>query len=85
MTIYTTSFVNFVSDHKSIAIRISDSGSKFIEDKRLKKSYEDDNITPMDVEVEESVDDPDTLMMPPPPTPPRKKRRLFLKPKKTDQ
>ncbi len=59
--IFTTSFVNFVSDHKSIIIRISDSDSKFVDDQRLQKSYQD----------------PDTLKMPPPPAPPpRKKQRL---------
>ncbi len=81
--IFTTSFVNFVSDHKSVMIRISESGSKFIEDQRLEKCYEDDIIVPMDVELEESVDDPDTLKMPPPATPPVKKRKLFMKEKRT--
>ena len=85
VTIFTTSFVNFVSDHKSVVVRISDSGSKFVDDQRLPKSYEDD-VVPMDVDVEESVNDPDTLKMPPPPTPPAKKRRLSQnKAKRTDQ
>ena len=66
--------MNFISDHKSITIRISGSGSKFVKDQRLQKSYEDD-LAEMDVEVESSEDDSDSLKMPPPPTPPRRKRR----------
>ena len=54
--IFTTSFFNFISDHKSIVIRISDSGSKFIDDERLPKCYEDD-ITNEDIENIESDDD----------------------------
>ena len=76
--IFTTSFVNFVSDHKSVVIRISHSGSKFADDQRLPKPNEDDIVT--EKEVQESSYDPDTLSMPPPPAPPpRKKRRLSKK------
>ena len=53
---------------------ISGSGSKFVKDQRLPKSYEDD-LAEMDVEVVESVEDPDSLKIPPPPTPPSRKRR----------
>ena len=74
VAIFTTSFVNFISDHKSITIRISGSGSKFVKDQRLPKSYEDD-LAEMDVEVESSEEDSDSLKMPPPPTPPTRKRR----------
>ena len=83
MKIFTTSFVNFISDHKSVVIRISDSDSKFIDDERLPKSYEDEIIPDMEVEVHQCLDDPDTVSMPPPTAPPpRKKRNLG---KKADQ
>ena len=72
--IFTTSFVNFISDHKSVLIRISDSDSNFIEDERLPKSNDDDNI--IDKEVEEIQSQDDYLAMPPPSAqPPRKKRK----------
>ena len=80
---FTTSFVNFISDHKSVVIRISDSDSKFIDDERLPKSYEDDKVTEMEVECEESLDDPDTVSMPPPAAPPPRKKRNMGK--RTDQ
>ena len=78
--IFTTSFVNFISDHKSVTIRISDSDSKFIDDERLPKSYENNIVTEMEIEDQESLDDPDTVSMPPPTAPPLRRRR-----KKTDK
>ena len=70
--VFTTSFVNFISDHKSVVIRISDSDSKFIDDNRLPKSYEDGIVA--DVENQQS-NSADYLSMPPPPVPPPRKRR----------
>ncbi len=73
--IFTTSFVNFISDHKYVTIRICNSDSKFIDDERLPKSYEDDIVTEMEVEAQESLDDPDTVSMPPPTAPPPRKKK----------
>ena len=39
VTVFTTSFMNFVSDHKSTTIRISLPGSGFVEDPRLPKTF----------------------------------------------
>ena len=33
--VYTTSFKNFISDHRSITMRISDENSLFVDDPRL--------------------------------------------------
>ena len=71
--IFTTSFVNFISDHKSVLIRISDSDSNFIEDERLPKSNDDDNI--IDKEVEEIQSQDDYIAMTPPSAPPPRKKR----------
>ena len=41
VTIFTTSFHNFVSDHKAVTMRISVSGDKFVEDQRLQVNIKD--------------------------------------------
>ena len=38
VTVFTTSFMNFVSDHKSTTIRISLCGANFVDDPRLPKN-----------------------------------------------
>ena len=42
LTVFTTSFMNFVSDHKAITIRISLCGSNFVDDPRLPLTFTED-------------------------------------------
>ena len=75
VTIFTTSFTNFACDHKSIVLRISESGANFVDDLRLPKTYEGDEVIHEEEVDETSQQNKDALAMPPPPTPPPKKKR----------
>ena len=55
--VFTTAYTNFVSDHKSITIRISESKANFIEDPRLISSIQYKEIAPSsEDEVEEEME-----------------------------
>ena len=42
LTVFTTSFMNFVSDHKAITIRISLCGANFVDDPRLPLTFKEE-------------------------------------------